>query len=300
LADDLAQEVFERVGKVEGHQHIQAWLEIQRKFSSELNEAQKPKEFCGDPANEAKCQEISVAVVAAAEQLAARQKARRALYESSRFFKLADLVANQPQLYGSFSYRLRDDLVGPDAWSLSATYEQGYVNINGLRRSVCGKPSKRDKDCKPSLDDLEDYIDDHQGASRRSHRLLGKIEYSSVDSYQDPVTDTDVELALDSASEWSISGAYGLVLQRTRDDKEASRFDVELKYEDVDGDPMRQGHRLLGAATLTQKLTDQTSLSLGAVYASDPEYRGDVSHEWSARAGVRWKLKTAADDKGGE
>lgn len=67
------------------------------------------------------------------------------------------------------------------------------------------------------------------------------------------------------------------------------RFDLEAKHEDVSGDPMKND-RTIAAATLTQNLIDGNVLSFGVVFASKPEYLGEVDKELSARVGLKYKL----------
>jgi len=69
----------------------------------------------------------------------------------------------------------------------------------------------------------------------------------------------------------------------------AARIDVEAKYEDVSDDPMRQS-RFVATATYSQNLFDGNGLSLSIVYANRPEYRGEVDEEFSARAGLKFKI----------
>ena len=64
---------------------------------------------------------------------------------------------------------------------------------------------------------------------------------------------------------------------------------VSGSYEDVRGDPLRQD-RGLGTLAFSQELASGFVLTLSAVYATQPEFRGAVDKEWSSRLGLNYKL----------
>ena len=68
-----------------------------------------------------------------------------------------------------------------------------------------------------------------------------------------------------------------------------ARLDISVGYEDFSDDPLRQD-RGLATVAVTYPLMEGFYLSLGAVYATKPEFRGDVDAELSARAGFTYKI----------
>ena len=69
------------------------------------------------------------------------------------------------------------------------------------------------------------------------------------------------------------------------------RFDAKLSYEDFSDDPSRQD-RGLATLTFSYPVGQGFFVTLGAVYATKPEFRGDVDEEISTRLGFTYKLIT--------
>ena len=67
------------------------------------------------------------------------------------------------------------------------------------------------------------------------------------------------------------------------------RFDLKASYEDFSDDPVRQD-RGVATATFSYPVSPGFFLTLGAVYATKPEFRGEVDEEISARLGLTYKL----------
>lgn len=70
---------------------------------------------------------------------------------------------------------------------------------------------------------------------------------------------------------------------------DTSRLDLEAKYESVSGDPL-PNDRLVATATFTQSIFSGNGVALSVVYASTPEYLGEVDQEFSARAGFKFMV----------
>lgn len=220
--------------------------------------------------------------------------------EAGSYDRLGDLISNQPQLIFSGEYKERNDLSGPDEWKLSASYEIGFGgNVNDLLTWSSNHQTdgcvvtEVDRETSVSYPCLTSYFGGRPEAGEKGNRLAISIEYSDADSFELELPDDDFTFSLERTQKWIGSATYGRQLagvqlrQPGEGGEENSRFDWEVKYEDVTGDPMRQS-RLVSTATISQKITKCTVLSVGAVWAEKPEYRGEVDQEVSARFGFRW------------
>lgn len=222
-------------------------------------------------------------------ELAARQQKVRDLAASLRFFDLADLVNNQPQVVASAVYRKRNDLTGPSEQSAKFSYEMGFANVNGLRR-FCdrAKLAPSDPDC------LSRYLADFGPTLVGSPRLAISAEYSRTDAYRFDLPADHFTYSLDRVTKKVGSVSLGRYLRSDDQGTQTTRFDLQADYEDVSGDPKRQD-RLVATATFTQKMSDDSTASLSFIYASKPEFLGEVDKNLSARLGVKYKMDKKKD-----
>jgi len=207
------------------------------------------------------------------------------------FFRLAELINNQPQLMVTASYRGRDDLAGPDEFAGTFTYEQGWANLNTLRKF------HRDRGGAFSLATLTDFLRHEQlidgkgqptMALTNAPRLSASLAYKRQAAYRFALPEDGVGFDLDASE--SLIGSLGLGFYlNIRDGVPRARFDLEAKYEDVDGD--MQQSRFVATAMFNQRLTDSASVSLGLVWANRPQFRGEVDEEISARVGLKYGLE---------
>lgn len=234
---------------------------------------------------------------AAIENLAAVQRR----YEETGFFKLGDLIANQPQLYVDATGRFRDPLVGRDEYGVEAAWEVGFGNVNGLLRDCAPneEPSReaRLKSVAKDVNCYKQFLADH--AEDWSKRFVIKLEYSKTDAYHHDLPDDDVSLDLDSAHTFRITGGFGFDLAPLHETGNSPpRLDFEAKYESVSDDDVRNDDRLSAALTYTQKMSESSSASLSVVYASDPKYLGEVEEEISAHVGLKIKVDSKQAKQG--
>ncbi|MGH8223183.1 MAG: hypothetical protein ACREQZ_09435 [Woeseiaceae bacterium] len=214
----------------------------------------------------------------------------------SGFYDLVDLVNNQPQFIFSIQGRARDELVGPDEFSAKITYELGSVNLNRYRKyaktalqsSATGGPSPGP--CATEATCLQSYTERNDLAIRQGNRISLSLEYAEMKSYELVVPATVVDLPSERSFVGSLSygryinegvGTFGL--------SGRTRIDLSASYEDVSSDPLRQDRAIVNA-TLAQEIGSGLFLTIGAVWASKPEFRGEVDTELSARAGLSYKL----------
>lgn len=206
------------------------------------------------------------------------------------YFRLADLIHNQPQVHWQVHYRERDALVGPSEWGLEATYEHGFGNVNGLRGECSDELlARRIAKSGESIPCYRHFFETREGRIKSANRLSFSLGYAVADELRFELPDDDFAFTLDEVRKTLGSAAYGRSLTVDDQGNDTSRLDLEAKYEDVSGDPMRNS-RLVATATFTQNLFDGNVVSLSVVYASKPEYRGEVDEELSARAGIKVKI----------
>ncbi len=208
------------------------------------------------------------------------------------FYDLVDLVDNQPQLSLTFGGTVRDELAGPDELSATFSYEKGFVNVNGFRKHqkrACQDPTESAAQC------LSSYLTaDRRSQLERGDRVAVSLEYSKTQDYDINLSDDNVALDLDGQKKFIGSVSYGRYLAFGQEGTGRSRLDLGLSYEDVSSDPSRQD-RGMGTVTFSQRVAQGSILSFSLVYASKPEFRGDVDEELSARVGLNYKF---ASDQG--
>jgi hypothetical protein len=224
-------------------------------------------------------------------QIRAEHDSMRALanrLHKARFYDLLDLINNQPQLSFTAEYHSRDESVGPDEFKAAISYEKGFSNVStyyGYERSRSCSPSER-------LLCLADYLSNESVIAnlKESRRLTFKAEYSRLKrlTLSLPGT-TPFTFSTEPVKRFSLSGGLGRYLGREVQGRTRARADVAVSYEDFSDDPSRQD-RGLATATLTYPVAEGFFLSVGAVYATKPEFRGDVNKELSARAGIVYKV----------
>lgn len=230
------------------------------------------------------------AYLAAAElvpraRLERRQQLGEVLAESD-FFALVDLIDNQPQLFASVQAASPDKLVGPRSVGAKLTWEKGWANLNALRASRA--------DCTSAvLACLRSYLgevgSDVRESLARGDRIALSIEYKKVDDYSIELPDDGILITAPKDEILIGSFTYGRYLSSDLLGPGKPRIDVGIQYEKVDNSTLRQD-RFVTTATYSQKISNASILSFGLVYASKPEFRGDVDHEISARVGLNYKV----------
>jgi hypothetical protein len=201
------------------------------------------------------------------------------------FYSALALLSNNPQWSFIANYRSRDELAGPDEWSATVNYEIGWPNLASVRKSSkCG-----DDLC--FLERLNSILIDPKTIKKSSYspRFSFNLSYSERARYDYMLPNTIFEYSKESSSSLIGSIAYGMFLSGTSTDTNRIRMDLSVTYEDVSDDPSKND-RGVAKATFTYPIGNGTFLSIGAVYATKPEYRGEVDKELSARAGLLYKF----------
>lgn len=235
---------------------------------------------------------------------AAREQARdlaswKAVLDEHGYFRVGELISNQPQLYADFTGRFRDELIGQDEYGLSVTWESGVANVNGLLRRCAteraGAPQTRiDRMQAVTPGCYSRFLEDH--AVDWSKRWKVKVEYAETQSDAVELPADDLFLDLDSAHTFRVTGGFGFDLPPLPETGNSPpRLDFEAKYEDVSDDEVRSDDRLTASLTFTQKVTDSSAATLSVVYANKPELLGEVDEELSARVGLKFSLDKEKD-----
>jgi len=200
----------------------------------------------------------------------------------SGFYSALDLVSNQEQLTGSLTYRERDESVGPDEFKATVSYEFGGPNLykfekktncTGMTQTAC----------------FTKYLEDNAKKIRSAQRLRVNAEYTKLSRVEFALPAPGFSYVAEPVERLAITGTYGRYLGDERPGQRRARLDVSVSYEDFSDDPLRQD-RGLASVAVTYPFIEGFYLSLGAVYATKPEFRGDVDAELSARAGFTYKI----------
>jgi len=199
--------------------------------------------------------------------------------KAAHFPELPNLADNQPQLVTEVSYIHRDEAVGPIEVVGSASYEIGWPNLNQLA-SRCSET--------PSLSCFRGFVDGFGGAVTAGNRVSVKISYSELERFDFPLPDDAFQFSEDSERKIVYAFAYGRNLA-VEDRVATRRLELTIDREDLEEGSLRND-RTKASLTLAQRINDTTSLVLGGVWASDPEFRGAVEEEVSAHFGLSYKL----------
>jgi hypothetical protein len=199
------------------------------------------------------------------------------------FYGLLDLINNQPQWSVTAEYHARDETVGPDEFRAQLSYEMGWVNVNSYRdyeRRNCSEA------CVAEYLSQEDVI----ANLKASNRITFKAEYSKLQrlNFTLPGT-TPFAFSEKPVERFGVTAALGRYLGKEVSSRTRARVDASIGYEDFSDDPSRQD-RGLATVTFSYPVSEGFYLSVGAIYATKPEFRGDVDEELSARAGFTYKV----------
>jgi len=202
------------------------------------------------------------------------------------FYGLLDLIDNQPQFTLSVGYESRGDEVGPDDLKITAAYEFGGRNVNTMRnyaRKNCG-----DGGTGSQATCLADYLKDGETLAESFRVKLG-AEYSKLQRYEFELADPAFSYVEKPVEHLSFSATLSRQLGGGQKGQPRPRFDAKVSYEDFSDDPSRQD-RGIATVTFSYPVAQGFFVTLGAVYATRPEFRGDVDEEISTRLGFTYKL----------
>ncbi|MEP6574226.1 MAG: hypothetical protein ABJD11_16110 [Gemmatimonadota bacterium] len=212
------------------------------------------------------------------------------LMSEAGLFQLPDLVNNQPQLSVQAGLDLRSDLVGPNDFSVTARYEGGFTNFNGLRRfgkNKCGV----NVDSAISAACLQRYLADPGVASglRNGDRFFITAAYSRRQDYAVRLPSDSVNLSLPGTWDFIASAGLGRYITFSRAGEQLGRLDLSADYVFHHDDPLRQ-NRLVAAGTYTFRISPSLMIAAGVSYSNKAEFLGDVNKQFGANFGLRYRF----------
>lgn len=193
---------------------------------------------------------------------------------------IAKLASNQPQLHFSLSARDRAEAIGPNELSAKLTFEWGYrANLNKLK-STCA-----DSGC--VLSDYLTYLADNKQIIDASDRLSFSLEYVDVDDYQFSLADTTTVFSKPGSDKFVGTLGYGRLMNNNT--LGVARFDLTLKYEDVDDEQIND--RAVGVLSITKKFGEIT-MPFNIVYSNKPEFvEMETDNRISAHLGIKFEFQ---------
>jgi hypothetical protein len=212
---------------------------------------------------------------------------RDRLLEDNHLSSFADLLANQPQLSFSFGGRWRDRAVGPNEFDAQASYEMGFVNLNGACPTGKCDPVGFKNYVEKHLRSLQAESSDKTGS--KDNRLSLTIDYSRTRDYAFSLPADDVDLQMPRATHWTYALTYARQMVFDKQGKPIGRIDVTGRYENFSDDPLHHDRGTLDL-TYTQKVSDTFSLPIGISYANHGEFLGQVDRTLSAHFGLHAKV----------
>ncbi len=227
-----------------------------------------------------------------AQAVKAASSARQALTDQSKvafhatgFDRIADLVDNQPQLSIAVFTRNRRDLVGPSQFGGQLKLEWGFANLNRLT-SYCGGVA--------SAGCLSTFMNNSAVASslERGDRVSLSVDFKSQPAFSVVKKDT---VSVSLTPSWSLtpSLAYGFYVGKKADGADKGRFDLQVQHVWQLKESQR-ADQTTAKLTLTQPVSDQSSLLFGLSWANKPEYLGAAEVKIRANVGLTYHLTTAA------
>lgn len=232
---------------------------------------------------------LETVVQQARRAYAAWKEAADAAVASSGFDRVSELLNNQPQLHVAFTARVRDRMAGPGEWQVSARYEMGLANLNGLRRTCGGTLSA---EC------LRAYTRNEKvrGSLDRGDRLWVEASFVRRGAYDVALAGDSAALDAPASSGFAASGGYGAYIGDPSLGERRDRADLTLRYDHTRDDPLRQD-RFVASLFFTRRLSDSAGAVLGVTFANRPEMLADADRRFGAHIGFTYKVDNGADDR---
>ncbi|HYI13670.1 MAG TPA: hypothetical protein VEK57_31810 [Thermoanaerobaculia bacterium] len=193
------------------------------------------------------------------------------------------LLNNQAQFYASATYDARRNIVGPNQWAGTVTFEWGASNLSSFQRknADCREDTVADNAAK-CLDALKTFA-----ADAATDRLSVAVDFNRTNRRWIDLPDQNVEYGIPRARTVVGSLTYGRPFGNPTA-ASGTRLDVKLEYEDNSDKDI--DNRLIGSAILTYKINDGFSVPLGFVFANHEKDLPDSDRQVSAHFGLVYKL----------
>ncbi len=211
------------------------------------------------------------------------------------YYKLGELVNNQPQLLLTANARLRDELAGGDSYSIKLTYEQNLSgkNINNLdnhlRSSGCVAHDEAitRREYENCISQVTSYVD-QQATGSPKWRTAFSLEYKETEDLSITLPSLPDPYLREKSKSLVTSLTFGRELN-VNEDWTAGKLDVGISHDDVSDDPMRQD-RTLANITFTQGFPSGFQLTAGLVWANRSEFIVDSDSELTSKIGFNYKF----------
>lgn len=217
------------------------------------------------------------------------------------YSKLISLLNNQPQLVLDASAAVKDDLVGPNEYSVSLRWEQGITSLNTLTRTcekIEGHPrnfngSYSQEFHKCIMSQLKQIPDKSISAN---NRMFISLEYSKRDNYHKVVTKPSINFSKKGTESLKVKAGYGQYISFTESGDAQSRIDFTASYEYVTGEDkaipkaQQKNDRVNLDLVYSRKLVGDLVGIFGLSYANKAEYLENVDSEFSANLGISYKF----------
>jgi hypothetical protein len=196
-------------------------------------------------------------------------------------------------------YHSRHETVGPDDASLKVRFELGFAptateeltqGSTNLAAACAQKIQELtfDSTCgNEILSALERAANDPQ--AKKQERLVFALEARSQEANDILLPQYTIDLKNKRAH--SVIGAitYGRDVRVQNDLAQRGRVDLELKYEEVTDDPLRDD-RFVGSVTYTQRISETLQIPISLIYANHADYLTNVDRRLNAHFGISYKL----------
>jgi len=238
-------------------------------------------------------------------EAAAKAQKQLFVFDDKLTRSFAKLLNNQPQLYVSFQYHDRKDVVGPKETIVKAAYEYGFLNLNTFfrrYRTLCDPliVAQGDDAGKQKCADLLQAYAGYGGPddSRDAGRIALSLEYHAADAVQVDAAQYSLKYAIDSGRSivGSLTGGWNIA---PRPSQKSGRIDLAVSYENIRNAAVLTGvtpppadakDRLVARITYTQKLSDTISFPVSFIYANHAAYLSNIDRKLNAHFGISYKL----------
>lgn len=252
----------------------------------------KDKKFTDQIADTVTLEKVLKAWVAAA-------KAHKdAVADSSAIVKaLTQLINNQPQAYVEGKYHYRNELIGPDEWSLKGSFEASPKSLNRFLRDHGGDCGSSGKTAVPNVEkcksDLEKAVGgDPSTQPDANDRFVVAFEYRQAKTESVDLSDFKIATPVARPGTHSLvySVKYGHPL--TGGTMKNARVDLAVNYDNVSNDPKKKD-RFVASLTFSQKISDHMTPLLGLTYANHADYLTQADRKLGVHFGLSYKITGA-------
>jgi hypothetical protein len=210
---------------------------------------------------------------------------------------LTQLINNQPQAYVEGKYHYRNELIGPNEWSLKGTFEASPNSLNRFFRDHgddCGNGGKAavPNVAKCTSDLVKTVGGDPSTQPDANDRFVVAFEYRQAKT--ESVDLSDFKIATPVARPGTHSLVYSLKYGHplTGGTMKNARVDLAANYDNVSNDPKKKD-RFVASLTFSQKISDHMTPLLGLTYANHADYLTQADRKLGVHFGLSYKIPAA-------